>query len=80
MTTAAITNAAMTLVDIASTPSGADIEIDGKFVGSTPSSVSVSPGDHEVTVKKSGFAAWDKKVSVSTGHISLSAELIPESK
>jgi hypothetical protein len=80
MTTAAITNAAMTLVDIASTPSGADIEIDGKFVGSTPSSVSVSPGDHEVTVKKSGFAVWDKKVLVSTGHISLAAELTPESK
>ena len=79
MTTAAITNAAMTLVDIASTPPGADIEIDGKFVGSTPSSVSVSPGDHDIAVKKNGFAVWDKKVSVSTGHINLSAELVPQS-
>lgn len=79
-TTAAITNAAMTLVDIASTPSGADIEVDGKFVGSTPSSISVSPGDHDIAVKKSGFTAWDKKVSVSTGHINLSAELVPEAK
>ena len=79
-TTAAITNAAMTLVDIASTPSGADIEVDGKFVGSTPSSINVSPGDHDIAVKKSGFTAWDKKVSVSTGHINLSAELVPEAK
>jgi PEGA domain len=76
-TTAAITNAAMTLVDIASTPSGADIEVDGKFVGSTPSSISVSPGDHDIAVKKNGFAVWDKKVSVSTGHINLSADLTP---
>src|SRR6478672_11234014 len=33
-------------IDVASTPSGADIEIDGKFVGSTPSSITVAPGDH----------------------------------
>jgi len=79
-TTAAITNAAMTLVDVASTPPGADIEVDGKFVGNTPSSISVSPGDHEITVKKSGFAVWDKKVSVSTGHINLSADLTPASQ
>ena len=80
LTTAAITNAAMTLVDIASTPPGADIEVDGKFVGNTPSSISVSPGDHDIAVKKSGFAVWDKKVSVSTGHINLSADLTPISQ
>ena len=80
MTTAALTNAAVTLVDITSNPAGADIELDGKFVGSTPSSISVSSGDHDIAVKKSGFVAWDKKVSVSTGHINLSAELAPESK
>jgi PEGA domain len=80
LTTTAITNAALTLVDIASTPPGADIEVDGKFVGNTPSSISVSPGDHDIAVKKSGFTAWDKKVSVSTGHINLSAELVPEAK
>jgi len=78
--TASLTNAAMTIVDIASTPSGADIEVDGKFVGSTPSSISLPAGDHEVAVKKSGFVAWDRKISTSPGHINLSAELTPESK
>lgn len=76
---ASITTAAA-LLDIASTPAGADIEIDGKFVGSTPSSVSVTPGDHEIAVKKSGFAVWDRKMSVSSGHISVSAELAPDAK
>jgi PEGA domain-containing protein len=66
------------LIDIASTPSGADIEIDGKFVGSTPSSVNVAPGDHDIAVKKSGFTAWEKKVSVSAGHININAELVPQ--
>jgi len=68
------------LMDISSTPAGADIEIDGKFVGSTPSSINVAPGDHDIVVKKTGFTAWQKKMSVSAGHITLSAELTAEAK
>jgi len=79
-TAQALTDTAMTLVDIASSPSGADIEVDGKFVGSTPSSIKLSPGDHEIAVKKSGFTVWDRKMSVPAGHINLSAELSPEAK
>lgn len=67
-------------VDISSTPPGADIEVDGKFVGSTPSSVSLSAGDHDVAVRKSGFQTWSRKISVSGGHINVSAELTPEAK
>lgn len=62
-------------VDIVSTPSGADIEVDGKFVGNTPSSITVTPGDHDFVVKKNGFAPWERKLTVSNGHINLSAEL-----
>ena len=68
------------LLDVSSTPPGADIEIDGKFVGSTPSSISIKPGDHDIAVKKSGFSAWEKKVSVAPGHINIAAELVAESK
>jgi hypothetical protein len=68
------------LLDLVSTPPGADIEIDGKFVGSTPSSVSVAPGDHDIAVKKSGFADWTRKVTISTGHVNISAGLTPETK
>lgn len=63
------------LIDVSSTPLGADIEIDGKFVGSTPSSISVAPGDHTVDVRKSGFATWERKITVSSGHVNLAAEL-----
>lgn len=68
------------LLDVVSTPSGADIEIDGKFVGSTPSSLNVAPGDHEIAVKKAGFMDWNRKVTVSSGHINISAELTPQGK
>src|SRR5436190_6692516 len=46
---------------VSSTPAGADIEIDGAFAGSTPSSLSLSTGDHTVAVKKNGYRAWERK-------------------
>jgi hypothetical protein len=60
---------------IESSPPGADIEIDGGFVGNTPSFVSVTPGSHEVTVKKNGFTTWTRKLNVTGGSIHLNAEL-----
>jgi hypothetical protein len=52
---------------IASTPDGADIEIDGSFVGNTPSDIEVKRGEHIVSVKKAGYAAWEKKLVVNGG-------------
>lgn len=72
--------AGMTEIAITSTPPGADIEVDGNFVGNTPSSISVAAGQHEVAIKKTGFAVWDRKMTVSTGHINISAELVADSK
>jgi hypothetical protein len=63
---------------IDSTPAGADIEIDGAFVGDTPSAVSVAPGSHRVVVKKKGFVDWSKTLNVTGGTIHLSAELESE--
>ena len=62
---------------IDSTPAGADIEIDGAFVGNTPSTVSVAPGSHQIAVKKKGFADWTKTLNVTGGAVHLSAELDP---
>jgi hypothetical protein len=64
---------------IDSTPPGADIEIDGSFVGNTPSTVNVTPGNHEITVKKKGFADWSRKLNVTGGSIHVGAELEPAS-
>jgi hypothetical protein len=60
---------------IDSTPPGADINVDGSFVGNTPSTVDVAPGTHEITVKKQGFVDWTRKLSVTGGDIHLNAEL-----
>lgn len=63
------------IVAIDSTPPGADIDVDGNFVGNTPSTVDVAPGSHEITVKKQGFVDWTRKLSVTGGNIHLNAEL-----
>jgi hypothetical protein len=62
-------------VEVSSVPSGADIEIDGSFVGNTPSTVELSMGDHVITIKKSGQKNWERKIKVTGGKISISAEL-----
>lgn len=60
---------------IDSTPAGADIALDGGFVGNTPSTVTVPPGSHEITVTKKGFMSWTRKLNVTGGAIHLNAEL-----
>lgn len=67
--------AAQASLVVESTPPGADIEVDGGFVGNTPSTVTVSPGSHAVTVKKKGYADWSRKLNVTGGSVHLSAEL-----
>ncbi|MGA2048752.1 MAG: PEGA domain-containing protein [Terracidiphilus sp.] len=61
-----------------STPPGADIEIDGAFVGNTPSTVAVAPGNHQISVKKKGFGDWAKTLAITGGTIHLAAELESE--
>jgi hypothetical protein len=69
-------NWASAKLQLESDPPGADIEVDGSFVGNTPSDVQVSEGDHTVTVNKTGFKAWERKLKVTAGSsVHLSAEL-----
>jgi len=62
-------------VAVTSSPAGADIELDGAFVGNTPSTITVAAGDHTITLKKSGFSTWERKIKVSGGNVQISAEL-----
>jgi len=56
-------------VILKSTPEGADITVDGKYVGSAPASLRLTPGDHTVTIEKSGYRAWQRTISLSPGGI-----------
>jgi len=63
-------------LQIESNPPGADIEVDGSFVGNTPSDVQIAEGDHSVAIKKAGFKNWERKLKVTSGSsVHVSAEL-----
>ena len=58
---------ALSSVDVKSTPDGADITVDDKYVGSTPSTLKLPAGDHKIKLEKSGFKTWERTLSVSAG-------------
>jgi PEGA domain len=70
-----VAEANSTKISVVSTPAGADIEIDGGFVGNTPSTIHVPAGEHTVSVTKKGFNAWERKIKASGGDVSLNVEL-----
>jgi len=54
-------------VDIKSTPDGAEITVDDRFMGSTPSSLQLAVGDHKIKLGKSGFKTWERTMTVGAG-------------
>lgn len=68
------------LIDVSSTPTGADLYIDEHFFGRTPSTIVLRPGGHEIAIKKNGFMVWQKKLKLASGHIDVDAELVPKAK
>jgi hypothetical protein len=63
------------VVQITSEPDGADIEVDGNFVGSTPSQVELPPGDYSLRVTKNGYVPWEKKLHTIGGNVTINAEM-----
>src|SRR5690242_4244625 len=62
-------------IAVTSTPAGAEISVDGAFVGSTPSSVPVAMGNHTISVKKAGYTDWNRTILVTGGTVNVAAEL-----
>jgi PEGA domain len=54
-------------VDVKSSPDGAEITIDDKYMGSTPSTLKLVPGDHKIKLEKSGFKVWERTLAVGAG-------------
>ncbi len=50
-----------------STPAGAEINLDGKYVGSTPSEIAVAAGAHVVIFSMPGFTPWQRELTVLPG-------------
>jgi hypothetical protein len=62
-------------VTITSTVAGADIEVDGSFVGSTPTTLQLGAGSHRFVVKGNN-KSWERTLQVTPGsNVSLNATL-----
>ena len=68
-------------VSVRSEPEGADIAIDGKFVGDTPATLQLAPGTYAVTLKLQGYATWQRDLTVISGSdAGVQAKLEPSGK
>ena len=64
---APLAKAERVMVQFFSDPSGADIYIDGDFVGNTPSILKVSVGKHELEIELSGYKTYAISLPLESG-------------
>lgn len=53
---------------------GADIEVDGMFVGNAPTTLQLPAGVHTLTVKQ-GSSQWQREIQITGGNVSINATL-----
>jgi hypothetical protein len=62
--------------DFTSTPPGAEINVDWRYVGNTPSEIGLSAGTHVVVISMPGFAEWKRELTVgSDSQVNVAATL-----
>jgi len=54
-------------VSVRSDPAGADIFLDGKFIGSTPGNLQLAAGTYNLSVKLQGYEPWQRELVVIPG-------------
>lgn len=63
-------------IAVHSDPDGAEIYLDGQLVGSTPSKLDLPPGEHQISVRLSGYQDWNRSLRVLAGsEVNLNAKL-----
>ena len=73
---AAVSTAVVSSITVDASVPNCDIEVDGSFVGSTPSTLNLAPGKHEIVVKKSGYQNWTRTMTVGSGNVRVNAEMV----
>jgi hypothetical protein len=54
-------------VEVHSTPEGAEVNVDGTFVGNAPATLKLTPGQHSIRVTQSGYKEWLREIGVQAG-------------
>lgn len=64
-------------IEVHSTPEGAEVYVDGAFVGNAPATLKLAPGQHTIRMSQSGFKEWSREITVQAGseaHLSASLD------
>ena len=62
---------------ITSDPDGAEVYLDGRFVGNTPATVKLPAGPHTVQVKSTGRTDWERSIEIlKDSQLNLKAQLL----
>jgi len=72
--TAPQTQGAATTLSVHANQPGADIEVDGMFVGNAPSTIQLAPGIHKILVRQ-GASVWERDLQASGGSVTINATL-----
>jgi serine protease Do len=65
-------------LSISSTPDGADVYVDGKFVGNTPETLKLPTGTHVIRITSEGKKDWQRSIEVlKDNQLNLRAEFNP---
>jgi len=64
-----------TTIKITSSPANAEVTLDGRLAGSTPSSLRATSGDHIIVVRMAGFQPWQKKIHLDAEPVALDVAL-----
>lgn len=54
-------------VELYSNPDGAEVYVDGAFVGNAPATLKLAPGQHTIRVTQTGYKEWSRDVTVQSG-------------
>ena len=67
-------------INVSSEPAGADIYVDEKFVGNTPSVLHLAAGTHRVKIEAAGKKTWERQLDVlRDSKLTLNPALEPQS-
>jgi PEGA domain len=54
-------------VELHSTPDGAEVYVDGAFVGNAPATLKLAPGQHTIKLNQAGYKEWSRDITVQAG-------------
>ena len=48
-------------------PDGAEISVDGKYIGNAPTTLHLPVGDHTIRIEKPSYKAWERTLTITSG-------------